>query len=155
MFTQSENQAPEEGTTSAPSDVIINPETGAMIYPKLVARKIMRDFVGLESSDKSTRDAMMNFCFHLTTGNMDEAFKSIKLIKRSVATLCGFGMDGGSVFCPPDTSSQSSDSARGKRLLPQLLVIFVRFSFFFKKTKSGNYFFLVSCVWRWSRSLEP
>ena len=55
------------------------------IQPKLVARKIMRDFVGLESSDKGTRDAMMNFSFYLAVGNMDEAFKAIKLIKRFVA----------------------------------------------------------------------
>ena len=87
LLTQSENQGPQEGAEGPPSDGVINPETGAMIYPKLVARKIMRDFVGLESSDKSTRDAMMNFCFHLTTGNMDEAFKSIKLIKRCGVTV--------------------------------------------------------------------
>ena len=53
-----------------------------MSYPKLVARKIMRDFVGLENADRGTRDAMMNFSFYLTVGNMDEAFKAIKLIKR-------------------------------------------------------------------------
>ena len=47
-----------------------------------VSKKYMRDFIGLENSDKPTCDAMMNFSFHLTTGNMDEAFKSIKLIKR-------------------------------------------------------------------------
>ena len=81
MLTQSENQTTDE-EAQANSDGVVNPETGAIVYPKLVARKIMRDFVGLESSDKPTRDAMMNFSFHLTTGNMDEAFKSIKLIKR-------------------------------------------------------------------------
>jgi len=46
------------------------------------ARHTMRDFIGLESANKSARDAMMNFSFYLTIGNMDEAFKSIKLIKR-------------------------------------------------------------------------
>ena len=50
--------------------------------PRLVARKTMRDFVGLEKSDKNTKDAMLNFSFYLTIGNMDEAFKAIKLIKR-------------------------------------------------------------------------
>lgn len=44
----------------------------------------MRDFVGLEKSDKNTKDAMLNFSFYLTIGNMDEAFKAIKLIKRYV-----------------------------------------------------------------------
>lgn len=80
---QSESQGAED-ETQGKNDQVVNPETGAITYPKLVTRKIMRDFVGLESSDKVTRDAMMNFSFHLTTGNMDEAFKSIKLIKRSV-----------------------------------------------------------------------
>ena len=49
---------------------------------RIVQRRIMRDFVGLESSDKNARDAMMNFSYYLTIGNMDEAFKAIKLIKR-------------------------------------------------------------------------
>ena len=49
---------------------------------KMVQRKIMRDFVGLENADKNARVAMMDFSYHLTIGNMDEAFKAIKLIKR-------------------------------------------------------------------------
>ena len=51
-------------------------------HPKLVSRHTMRDFIGLEKSDKVTRDAMLNFSYYLTIGNMDEAFKAIKLIKR-------------------------------------------------------------------------
>ena len=47
-----------------------------------VARRVMRDFVGLEGADSSALEAMMNFSFFLTVGNMDEAFKAIKLIKR-------------------------------------------------------------------------
>ena len=43
----------------------------------------MKDFVGLDSDDKSTLKSMLNFSFHLTTGDMDEAFKAIKLIKGS------------------------------------------------------------------------
>ncbi|GFS01827.1 intraflagellar transport protein 140 homolog [Elysia marginata] len=67
--------------------------SGSSLQPKLVARKIMRDFVGLESSDKGTRDAMMNFSFYLAVGNMDEAFKAIKLIKsesvwENMAKMC-------------------------------------------------------------------
>ncbi|XP_033108707.1 intraflagellar transport protein 140 homolog [Anneissia japonica] len=58
-----------------------------------VARKVMRDFVGLEDSDKKSREAMMNFSFYLTIGNMDEAFKAIKLIKsesvwENMAMMC-------------------------------------------------------------------
>ncbi|XP_052071458.1 intraflagellar transport protein 140 homolog isoform X2 [Mytilus californianus] len=61
--------------------------------PRLVARKTMRDFVGLEKSDKNTKDAMLNFSFYLTIGNMDEAFKAIKLIKsesvwENMAKMC-------------------------------------------------------------------
>ncbi|KAH9494870.1 hypothetical protein Btru_015870 [Bulinus truncatus] len=72
---------------------LVNPETGTVTYPKRVARKIMRDFVGLEHSDKATRDAMMNFSFFLCIGNMDEAFKAIKLIKsesvwENMAKMC-------------------------------------------------------------------
>ncbi|KAL8175170.1 UNVERIFIED_CONTAM: hypothetical protein K2H54_015043, partial [Gekko kuhli] len=57
-------------------------ETGLMQLHQMVARRPMRDFVGLEECDKATRDAMLNFSFYLTIGDMDEAFKSIKLIKR-------------------------------------------------------------------------
>ena len=48
----------------------------------MVSRRLMRDFVGLENADKLVREAMMNFSYYLTIGNMDEAFKAIKLIKR-------------------------------------------------------------------------
>ncbi|ELT94193.1 hypothetical protein CAPTEDRAFT_114177 [Capitella teleta] len=59
----------------------------------MVSRKIMRDFVGLEGADKMAKDAMMNFSFYLTIGNMDEAFKAIKLIKsesvwENMAKMC-------------------------------------------------------------------
>ena len=42
----------------------------------------MRDFQGLETADKPTKQAMMEFSYHLSVGNMDEAFKAIKTIKR-------------------------------------------------------------------------
>ncbi|CAL4114854.1 unnamed protein product, partial [Meganyctiphanes norvegica] len=47
----------------------------------LVTQKVMRDFVGLENCDKTTREAMLNFSFYLAIGNMDDAFKAIKTIK--------------------------------------------------------------------------
>ena len=47
-----------------------------------VARMTLRDFIGLEQSDLSTLQAMVEFSYHSTVGNMDEAFKSIKHIKR-------------------------------------------------------------------------
>ena len=42
----------------------------------------MNDFVGLEDSDKATRDAVIKFSFFLSVGNMEEAFKSIKTIEN-------------------------------------------------------------------------
>uniref|UniRef100_A0AAQ4QPL0 Intraflagellar transport 140 homolog (Chlamydomonas) n=1 Tax=Gasterosteus aculeatus aculeatus TaxID=481459 RepID=A0AAQ4QPL0_GASAC len=59
----------------------------------MVSRRPLRDFVGLEDCDKATRDAMLNFSFYLTIGDMDEAFKSIKLIKskavwENMARMC-------------------------------------------------------------------
>ncbi|XP_029977413.1 intraflagellar transport protein 140 homolog isoform X2 [Sphaeramia orbicularis] len=59
----------------------------------MVSRLTLRDFVGLENCEKATRDAMLNFSFYLTIDNMDEAFKSIKLIKskavwENMARMC-------------------------------------------------------------------
>ncbi|XP_010618813.1 intraflagellar transport protein 140 homolog isoform X2 [Fukomys damarensis] len=61
--------------------------------PQMVARRPLRDFVGLEDCDKPTQDAMLNFSFFVTVGDMDEAFKSIKLIKseavwENMARMC-------------------------------------------------------------------
>ncbi|KAM4716079.1 intraflagellar transport protein 140 homolog isoform 1-T3 [Anableps anableps] len=61
--------------------------------PQMASRRPLRDFVGLEKCEKSTRDAMLNFSFYLTVGDMDEAFKSIKLIKskavwENMARMC-------------------------------------------------------------------
>lgn len=47
-----------------------------------MTQKVMREFTGLESCDKPTKDAMLNFSFYLSIGNMDDAFKAIKTIKR-------------------------------------------------------------------------
>jgi hypothetical protein len=44
----------------------------------------MRDFEGLQNSDKPTRDAVLNFSYNLSIGNMDEAFRAIKTISRRV-----------------------------------------------------------------------
>lgn len=69
-------------------------EEGVLLSEKSsVCRQVMRDFVGLEDGDKNSRDAMMNFSFFVTIGNMDEAFKAIKLIKsesvwENMAKMC-------------------------------------------------------------------
>ncbi|RMC17933.1 hypothetical protein DUI87_05602 [Hirundo rustica rustica] len=57
-------------------------ESGSGTVSQMVARRPMRDFIGLGDCDKTTQDAMLNFSYYLTAGDMDEAFKSIKLIKR-------------------------------------------------------------------------
>ncbi|XP_010224587.1 PREDICTED: intraflagellar transport protein 140 homolog, partial [Tinamus guttatus] len=67
-------------------------ESGSKVS-QMVARRPMRDFVGLGDCDKTTRDAMLNFSFHLTAGDMDEAFRAIKLIKseavwENMARMC-------------------------------------------------------------------
>uniref|UniRef100_A0A3Q3S0X4 Intraflagellar transport 140 homolog (Chlamydomonas) n=1 Tax=Mastacembelus armatus TaxID=205130 RepID=A0A3Q3S0X4_9TELE len=69
------------------------PRGGPAQFPHMVSRRPLRDFVGLENCEKSTRDAMLNFSFYLTIGDMDEAFKAIKLIKskavwENMARMC-------------------------------------------------------------------
>ncbi|XP_015230607.1 PREDICTED: intraflagellar transport protein 140 homolog [Cyprinodon variegatus] len=86
---------PGEGITEAslPS-VQSEPKAGAPTpSPQMVSRRPLRDFVGLENCEKRTHDAMLNFSFYLTVGDMDEAFKSIKLIKskavwENMARMC-------------------------------------------------------------------
>ncbi|CAJ0941152.1 unnamed protein product, partial [Mesorhabditis belari] len=48
---------------------------------RLLIARTMREFAGLEHSDEATRKALLDFCFYLTIGQMDDAFKSIKFIK--------------------------------------------------------------------------
>ena len=50
----------------------------------------MRDFIGLENADEAARKAMMSFSYLSAIGNMDEAFKAIKLIKRLVFAYDSF-----------------------------------------------------------------
>ncbi|XP_076275745.1 intraflagellar transport protein rempA isoform X2 [Rhynchophorus ferrugineus] len=58
-----------------------------------IIRDIMADFGGLEDCDKTTKDAVVDFSFNLSLGNMDAAFKSIKLVQSqgvwvSLAKMC-------------------------------------------------------------------
>ena len=59
---------------------------------------VMRDFVGLDLKDRAAVQSMMKFSIFSTEGNMDEAFKAIKQIKRCVCvcvrtrvSVCGCG----------------------------------------------------------------
>jgi intraflagellar transport protein 140 len=59
----------------------------------VIIREVMSDFSGLENCSKATRDAVLNFSYNLSLGNMDEAFKSIKLVQNpgvwaSLAKMC-------------------------------------------------------------------
>ncbi|XP_058142679.1 intraflagellar transport protein 140 homolog isoform X2 [Dasypus novemcinctus] len=58
-------------------------DPGQPHIPPAVGRRPLRDFAGLEDCDAPTRDAMLNFSFFAAVGDMDEAFKSIKLIRRT------------------------------------------------------------------------
>jgi len=51
------------------------------VSQSIVVRRPHRDFVGLESADAATRSAVINFSYHLTVGNMDEAFRAIRVVK--------------------------------------------------------------------------
>ncbi len=53
-----------------------------LFYSEFLAAKIMRDFIGMTKADNSTTEALLNFSYFLTIGDMDEAFKAIKLIKK-------------------------------------------------------------------------
>ena len=51
----------------------------------IVVRRVHRDFVGLESCDAATRSAVINFSYHLTVGDMDEAFRATRIVKWSAS----------------------------------------------------------------------
>ncbi len=79
-----ENSEPEGASALEDGGLLTSRSAAANAqgFQRIVQRRIMRDFVGLENADKNARDAMMSFSYYLTIGNMDEAFKAIKLIKR-------------------------------------------------------------------------
>ncbi|KAJ3044635.1 hypothetical protein HDV00_001561 [Rhizophlyctis rosea] len=48
-----------------------------------ILKRTTRDYAGVDESDTVTLRAMSNFQYHLAIGNIDEAFKSIKLVKNN------------------------------------------------------------------------
>jgi intraflagellar transport protein 140 len=45
--------------------------------------KVMRDFIGLDRlDDAKTTQALLDFSYYLTIGNMDAAYKAVRLIKN-------------------------------------------------------------------------
>lgn len=68
-------------------------ETNADANPMIILRKPMKDFVGLETVPEETKNAIINFSFFLTVGNMDEAYNSVRSIKnntvwQNMAQMC-------------------------------------------------------------------
>lgn len=47
-----------------------------------ILRNTMKDFFKLENVDKETQDAIMNFSFYLTCGNLDDAYNAVRNIQN-------------------------------------------------------------------------
>ncbi len=48
-----------------------------------LASTMMRDFVGLTDVDNTTRNALLDFSFYLTIGDMDKAYSAVKLVRNA------------------------------------------------------------------------
>ncbi|XP_034180473.1 intraflagellar transport protein 140 homolog isoform X3 [Osmia lignaria lignaria] len=75
-----------------PHIIILNSEKTAESSSK-VRKVLMRDFEELGTCDAVTKKAVLDFSFHISVANMDEAFKAIKSIKnegiwKSLARMC-------------------------------------------------------------------
>ena len=58
-----------------------------------VKQVLLKDFEGLNTSDAKTKEAVVKFSFYLSIGNMDEAFRAIKMIQNkkiwgNLARMC-------------------------------------------------------------------
>jgi len=76
----------------SPHIVILNSEKNLERSSKIM-QLLMRDFEELGECDSITRKAVMNFSYHISVANMEEAFKAIKSIKneavwKSLAKMC-------------------------------------------------------------------
>ncbi|KAK9824666.1 hypothetical protein WJX72_012185 [[Myrmecia] bisecta] len=49
----------------------------------VVERISMRSFAGMERGDESTRKALLDFSYQMCTGNMDQAYKAVKIIRNA------------------------------------------------------------------------
>ncbi|KAG5330577.1 IF140 protein, partial [Acromyrmex charruanus] len=76
----------------SPHIIILNSEKSLDRCSKIM-QLLMRDFEELGECDSITRKAVMDFSFHISVANMEEAFKAIKSIKneavwKSLAKMC-------------------------------------------------------------------
>lgn len=49
----------------------------------LIRKTTLHDFKGINHDDEIIKNSILNFSFHLTAGNLDEAYKSVKNIQNS------------------------------------------------------------------------
>ncbi|XP_012255289.2 intraflagellar transport protein 140 homolog [Athalia rosae] len=75
-----------------PHIIILNSEV-TLDNESKVCHVVMRDFEELGTCDAATKKAILDFSFHISTANMDEAFKAIKTIQneavwKSLARMC-------------------------------------------------------------------
>ena len=77
-------------TTATTTQLSSSSSSQASFHPSLttVATLTLKDYQGLETSEPATLKAVAEFGYHSALGNMDEAFKSIKLIKRCGCCFC-------------------------------------------------------------------
>lgn len=53
-----------------------------VVYSDYLTGKTMADFVGVNGLEKNVVEAIMNFSYNLTLGDLDAAFRAIKAIKK-------------------------------------------------------------------------
>ncbi|CAH8678009.1 unnamed protein product [Schistosoma rodhaini] len=75
------------------SEVIDGDESITQNRVHYIDRCVMQNFIGLEDADEKTREAMLNFSYYLALGEMDSAFRAMKLIKspivwQNMAKMC-------------------------------------------------------------------
>lgn len=54
----------------------------SVVYSDYLTGKTMADFIGVNGLEKNVIEAIMNFSYNLTLGDLDAAFKAIKIIKK-------------------------------------------------------------------------
>ena len=54
----------------------------SVVYSDYLTGKTMADFVGINGLEKNIVEAIMNFSYNLTLGDLDAAFRAIKMIKK-------------------------------------------------------------------------
>ena len=59
----------------------------------LLKSRLMRDFIGLDNVDETTRDALLEFSYNVTVGRLDEAFNAVRkidspLVWQNMSHMC-------------------------------------------------------------------